>query len=258
MTDPVKLEICCYSLESALAAQKGGAHRIELCDNNFEGGTTPSFGLLKRVREQLQIGLFVMIRPRGGDFLYSRDEIQVMLYDIAMAKDLGADGVVFGVLKTDGYLDLQNMKMLMDEARGLQVTLHRAFDVTPDPRRTLQEAVDLGVHRILTSGQKAAAAEGIPLIRTLVELAGGSIGIMPGGGINEYNLGEILETGVKEFHVSAKSERPSQMIYRPQGVYMGDPRSGEFSLEVADVQQVENYKKIIGEYAKKQADSTTL
>lgn len=251
MTASFKLEVCCFSLESAVAAQEGGAHRIELCENSYEGGTTPGFGLLKRAREKLQIGLFVMIRPRGGDFLYSPDEIKVMLYDIANARDLGADGVVLGALQSDGFLDLDNMKLLIEEARGLQVTLHRAFDLTPDPLRTLREAVDLGVNSILTSGQKPTAAEGIPLIRTMVELAGTSLRIMPGCGINEGNLWEILETGVREIHVSAKRTRTSAMTYRPQRVYMGDPRSGEFSWEVADAQRVKQYKKLMGEFAKK-------
>ena len=210
----VGIEVCCYSIESALAAQQGGADRIELCDNLFEGGTTPSLGIMKAVRSKVEIALFAMIRPRGGDFNYSELELESMFHDIILAKKLGLNGVVLGVLNTNGTFNLEVMKRLIEAANPLEVTIHRSFDLTIDPFQSLEDAIGLGVNRILTSGQKNSAFDGIPLISSLTEIAGDKVSIMPGSGISEHNICEIIaKTGAREFHVSAKSVRPSKMNF---------------------------------------------
>ena len=239
----VGIEVCCYSIESALAAQQGGADRIELCDNLFEGGTTPSYGIMKTVRQKVNTDLFAMIRPRGGDFNYSQPELESMFFNIKLAKELGLNGVVLGVLNVDGTFDLEVMKRLIEAARPLEVTIHRSFDLTIDPFQALEDAIDLGVNRILTSGQKNIAYDGIPLIRSLNEIAGDKLSIMPGSGINENNICEIIaQTGVKEFHVSARSARPSSMQYQNQYIALGDPRFSEYSIDVADPQRIRKYR----------------
>ncbi len=244
--EPVQIEVCCYHIASALAAEAGGADRVELCDNYFEGGTTPSLGALSLAKKKLDIPLFAMIRPRGGDFLYSPEELEIMRYDIRTVKKLGIEGVVLGVLKADGTLDTETMSVLVAEAKPMEVTLHRAFDLTIDPFQALEDAIGLGIDRILTSGQKQKAYDGIPLIKSLVELAGDAITIMPGSGINEQTIAEILnQTGVSEFHISARSKRSSQMKFQVDDLSLGDPRSAEYSLDVADKERIKNYRKLI-------------
>jgi copper homeostasis protein len=218
----VKLEVCVDSVDSAIAAQAGGAARVELCDNLFEGGTTPSAGMIAVVRKSLHIGLQVIIRPRGGDFLYSSTEFEVMKRDILIAKQLGADGVVIGILDRNGSVDLQRTRELIDLARPLQITFHRAFDMTRDPFAALEAIIGLGVERVLTSGQQATVPEGIELIAALVQQAGDRIIIMPGGGITTDNAAEAAATsGAKEIHLGDMLSVPSIMTFRNERVVMG-------------------------------------
>lgn len=215
------LEICVDSAHAAIAAEKGGAERVELCDNLAEGGTTPSAGMIALTRQHITIGLHVLIRPRRGDFLYSDLEFEVMKHDIEVAKSLGADGVVLGILKADGTIDTDRTRELIALAHPLSVTFHRAFDLTPDPFQALHDLLQLGVQRLLTSGQQASAYEGAPLIRELVKQAGNQLIIMPGAGINEQNIKDIITvTGAKEYHTSARSRSDGDMIFRREQLFM--------------------------------------
>jgi len=240
----VTLEVCCYNLESALNAQSAGADRIELCADRHQGGTTPSYGTLEVSRKQLRIPIYAMIRPRGGDFLYSGPEVETMLHDIQMCKELGIDGVVFGALTPEGQVDIELTKELVQLAAPMEVTFHRAFDLTLDPMESLEQIIDLGIQRILTSGQQATAFQGISIIKTLVEHAAGRIVILPGAGINEGNLQQILrETGVKEFHVSASGSRPSYMKYVNEEVTMGGDAS-EYTIDIAAKDRITHFRKL--------------
>lgn len=217
-----RFEICANSVASCKAAQEGGADRVELCAGIPEGGTTPSVGMIRCARESISIGLNVIIRPRGGDFLYSESEIREMIYDIETAKELGADGLVFGCLLPDGTVDMENMKRLMDAAGDTPVTFHRAFDHTSDPLKALEDIIELGCVRILTSGCRPTALEGAPLLAQLVEKAAGRIIIMPGCGVNEGNIAETARlSGAREFHFSAREPVESGMVFRNPQVAMG-------------------------------------
>ena len=217
-----KFEICANSVASCIAAQDGGADRVELCAGIPEGGTTPSVGMIRCARESIGIGLNVIIRPRGGDFLYSENEIREMVYDIKAAKGLGVDGLVFGCLCPDGSVDMENMRLLMEAAGDTPVTFHRAFDHTSDPLKALEDIIELGCARIPTSGCRPTAAEGAPLLAQLVEKAGDRIIIMPGCGVNEGNIAETARlSGAREFHFSAREPVESGMTFRNQDVVMG-------------------------------------
>lgn len=217
-----RFEICANSTASCIAAQEGGADRVELCGGIPEGGTTPSYGMIRNARERISIGLNVIIRPRGGDFLYSPDEVGQMLYDIEAAKELGADGLVFGCLSEDGSIDIRTMEKLMKAAGKTPVTFHRAFDHSADPLNALEDIISLGCARILTSGCMPTAYEGTGLLSELVARASDRIIIMPGCGINERNIAEIARlTGAKEFHFSAREPVESGMIFRNPKVAMG-------------------------------------
>jgi len=223
-----KIEVVIDSVHSALAAVLGGADRVELCDNLFEGGTTPSAGMMQVVREQIKIGMHVMIRPRGGDFLYSDLEFEIMKRDIMTAKNLGADGVVFGLLREDGTIDMERCKELIELSQPMSVTFHRAFDMAVDPFQALEDLIQLTVSRVLTSGQERTVLEGADLLKELVEKAGSRIIIMPGGGITERNIGKIQGiTKAREFHISGRIKVDSKMVYRKNHVFMG----GELRLE---------------------------
>ena len=223
MRDAILVEACVDSIESAAAATQGGAGRIELCANLVEGGTTPSAGTIALARD-LGVVVHVMIRPRGGDFCYTAREFESMRRDVREARRLGADGVVFGMLAPDGTIDAERSRILLEEARPLRVTVHRAFDVSRDPDEALDALIGLGVDRVLTSGQQAAVPDGLPLIRSLVRQAAGRIGILPGGGITAANVAEVVRaTGVREVHVHAARAFPSPMAFRNPKVAMGQP-----------------------------------
>src|SRR5689334_18602967 len=198
----MKIEICVDSVEGAIAAERGGADRVELCDNLLEGGTTPSSGAIKLARRKIRIGLQVIIRPRGGDFLYSDLEIEVMAEDVQLAKTLGADGVVIGCLTATGDIDKARTRHLIELARPLNVTFHRAFDMCRDPRQALEDLIELGVDRVLTSGQESSVLEGLDLICQLHQQAKDRIIIMPGGGLTAQNIARIVQaSGVTEVHL---------------------------------------------------------
>lgn len=223
MMEKYLFEVCANSVESCMAAQAGGADRVELCAGIPEGGTTPSHGDILVARELLQqTKLHVIIRPRGGDFLYTQTEQRIMLEDIANARRLGADGVVFGCLTAEGDIDIPLMERLMKASEGMSVTFHRAFDVCRDPKQALEEIIRLGCDRILTSGQQATAEGGIHLLKELQQQAGGRITLLAGCGVNEGNIARIArETGIHEFHFSARENFPSRMRYHNHQVSMG-------------------------------------
>lgn len=223
------LEICLSGVESAVAAQHGGAHRIELCQNLLEGGTTPSFGTIAEVLDQLRIDVHVIVRPRGGNFCYSTLEFETMLRDIRSIKHSGAQGVVIGVLQPDGSIDEARTDRLVEAARPMKVTFHRAFDQSRGPYEALDALIRLGVERVLTSGQAPSAWEGRDVIARLNRQAGDDIIVMAGGGITASNVGGIIEVcGVREVHVGSFCETvvESEMTYRKTEVSMnreGDP-----------------------------------
>lgn len=209
------IEIATSDFPSTKAAVQGGADRIELCDNLSEGGTTQSYGTIKLCREKLQVALFPIIRPRGGDFLYSSDEYEIMLRDMKMCKDLGCDGVVIGLLNADGSIDIARTKKLVDLAYPLEVTFHRAFDRCRDPFEALEQLIEIGCTRILTSGQQPAAPDGADLIAQLVKKAEDRIVVMPGSGVRKENIKSLAEkTGATEFHSSLRTKVESGMQYR--------------------------------------------
>jgi copper homeostasis protein len=234
------LEICVESVDGASAAQEGGADRVELCANLLEGGTTPSAGAIQLARRKLQIGLQVMIRPRGGDFCYSAAEFEIMKLDIETAKKAGADGIVLGILTPDGSVDETRTQELVGLARPMSVTFHRAFDMTRDPWEAMEILVAMGVDRILTSGQESSVLEGLELIAKLVRKAGDRIIIMPGGGIHERNLRKIMEqSGARELHVAALESMEGAMKFRNSRCFMGgELRPPEFSLLATDTAKV--------------------
>ena len=240
MSEKIHTEICVNSVESAVAAQTGGADRVELCDNLLEGGTTPSAGSIEIARKLLNIKLHIIIRPRGGDFLYSDTEFEIMKRDIKTAKRLGADGLVFGILDENGDVDKIRTKELIELSRPLTVTFHRAFDVSRDAFQTLEDLIALGVDYVLTSGQEATAVEGAELISALIERAGNRIKIMACGNLNERNISKFLEkTKVKEVHFTGFGEVESEMKYRNTQVFMGGTlRPPEYFRDVTNAKIV--------------------
>lgn len=242
------IEICANSAQSCVEAEAGGAKRVELCAGIPEGGTTPSYGEIRMAqRLTSKIDINVIIRPRGGDFLYTEAEIGSMLLDIELCKQLGVHGVVFGCLTKEGDIDVPLMRRLIETAAPLSVTCHRAFDVCRDPFRAMEELMDLGCDRILTSGQQSDAVKGIPMIKQLVERADDRIIIMPGCGVREENIALIeQETGAKEFHTSARSVLYSRMEYRNEQVPMGsNVVTSEFETVQTDREKV---KRVVGNF----------
>ena len=233
------LEICAGSVESAIAARDGGAQRIELCAALEVGGVTPSAGLIAQARKIEGLTLNVIIRPRGGDFLYNEYEAACMEHDIRTCKQLGVDGVVIGALTADGDIDTTLCKRLIEAAEGMSITFHRAFDMCRDPRKALEELIEMGCDRVLTSGQASTAQAGITLLRELVEQANGRIIIMPGCGVNSNNAAAILQaTGAQEIHASARKSVGSGMLFRHSGVSMGNPDSDEYARKETDINEV--------------------
>ncbi len=234
------LEICVDCVESARAAGSGGADRIELCAALPEGGTTPSLGMIERVREAFSGRLMVIIRPRGHDFLFDPDELAAMRSDILHSRNAGADGVVIGCLRADGTVDCEACARLLDAADGMDVTFHRAIDMTRDPIEALEDVMSLGIRRILTSGAAASAAEGIEMILRMVLRAGSDAVIMPGGGLGSGNLAAILQsTGASEAHLSARCDVASKMTHRNPDVYMGSFTRGiEYDRRVTCADEV--------------------
>lgn len=225
------LEACVDSVESAIAAERGGATRLELCSNLVIGGTTPELSLYESVRENTNIEINVLIRPRFGDFLYTDFEYDMMLKDVERFREAGADGIVVGCLLPDGSMDMERMKRLRDTAGTMNMTLHRAFDVCKDPFATLEQAKELGINTILTSGQQNTCYEGRGLIKQLLELAKDDIAILIGGGVNAEVISKMCqEMNAKCFHMSGKTILQSEMLYRKEGVNMGLPGLGEYEI----------------------------
>ncbi len=247
MTTNFRVEICVDSVESAVSAQSAGADRVELCAGLPEGGTTPSYGTILSARHNLDIGLHVMIRPRGGDFLYSDTEFDIMRRDIEICGECGVDSVVFGLLKPDGNIDIERTSILVGYAYPMQVTFHRAFDMCYDPVQGLEDVIDTGAARLLTSGQKNRAPEGATLIRQLVMQGGERIIIMAGGGIDESNAaGFVKESSVREIHLTGRKEIESGMIFRRNDISMGGiPAMPEFRRKIADAERIKSIIKIL-------------
>ncbi len=236
----ITLEVCANSVTSAIAAQNGGAARVELCDNLHEGGTTPSRGQFALAKKLLKIPVYPLIRPRAGDFLYTDLEFEVMKADITCFAEAGCDGIVIGMLNADGTVDMERSKYLVDMAKdfGISVTFHRAFDMSRDLFEALEDIIEIGCDRILTSGGKSTAMEGVNNIAHLITVADARINIMPGSGINEYNIADLIHfTGAIEFHSSAKVRIDSQMKYHNTHILLNG-YGEEFTLEVTDAEKV--------------------
>lgn len=235
----VTIEICVDSVESALAAQRGGAHRIELCGGLVEGGTTPSSGLISTVRSSVSIPVYVMIRPRNGDFLYGPEDFEIMKQDILNAKRLRADGVVLGILKKNGEVDAERTGLLVQMARPLQVTFHRAFDMSRDLGESLNALIAANIDRVLTSGGEQKVEDALPTVASLVKKAAGRISIMAGSGITERNAHHVIEaTGVRELHASATASVASVMEHRNEKIAMGAVRGREYQRPVVSEERV--------------------
>jgi copper homeostasis protein len=250
MSRSVLLEICANSVTSAIAAQNGGATRIELCENLNEGGTTPSYGAILQARKLINIKVYVLIRPRSGDFLYTDPEYEIMLTDAKFCLEAGCDGIVTGLLNADGTIDKKRSSAFINLAKqyGAGSTFHRAFDRCNDQFKALEDIIEMGFERILTSGDKSTAIEGARRIAELNKAAAGRIVLMPGGGITENNVGDIVEfTGVTEVHSSARVRMQSQMIYKNDHIIMSDNSDDEYTIDVTDVQRVKDiHKNAIG------------
>ena len=234
------VEVCANGVESCIAAQEGGADRVELCAGIPEGGTTPSYGEIKVARRVLTTTrLHVIIRPRGGDFLYSDLEVERMAADIAACRDVGVDGVVFGCLNADGTFDVEKNHYLIECSKGMSVTCHRAFDRAANPEEALETLIDLGFDRILTSGQQPKAIQGADLLAQLNRQAAGRIILMAGSGVTEQNIRELQEiTGLHEFHFSGREPQPSAMQYINPNLYMGRPGANEATLDYTTARRV--------------------
>lgn len=234
------IEICTNGITSSLNAQKGGANRIELCDNLLEGGTTPSLGMIEIVKKQLSIDVFVMIRPRGGDFLYSDLEFEIMKNDILHCKERGVEGVVFGILNSDGTIDKQRTLSLIEIARPMQVTFHRAFDRCNNLQQGLEDLIELGIDNVLTSGGNPKAIDSLPILEKLVQQAGNRINIMVGSGVNPYNVHHFKNIGITNFHFSATTTTNSPMTFRSQAFDTTEQLSvSEFELKISSAEMIQ-------------------
>jgi copper homeostasis protein len=240
----MKIEVVVYNIESALRAQEGGADRIELCDNPGEGGTTPSYGTIEVVRANLGIDVYVMIRPRGGDFCYSSYEFHTMKRDIFQSQRLSVDGIVLGILTPEGRIDKKRCLELISKARPLKVTCHRAFDMARDPFEALEDCIEVGFDRILTAGQQAVASKGAELLTELIKKASGRISIMAGSGVNENTVEDIVaKSGATEIHFSATAFKDSLMTFKNQQIAgMGSDEGSEFKLRTVDPQRIRNIR----------------
>lgn len=242
------LEVCVDSVESAINANEAGANRLELCGNLVIGGTTPSTMLFKAIRKKVKLPIHVLIRPRYGDFCYSNYEFNIMLHEIRLYKKLGAEGIVIGVLNPDGNLDCERMKILIEEAGGMHVTLHRAFDMSPNPYQTLENAIELGVETILTSGQADDCVDGVKVLKELVIQSKGKVDILIGSGVSSGVIADIYQyTKATSFHMSGKSLISSKMIYRNDKISMGINGMKEYEIFQTKASKVREAVKILEE-----------
>lgn len=242
------LESCVDSVESALAAANGGATRLELCSNLVIGGTTPSPWLYEEIRKHTDIRIHALIRPRFGDFCYTDSEFSIIRQAVEDFNRMGAEGVVFGILKPDGTLNLAQMKELMEAAQGMSVTLHRAFDVCVDPYETMEQAIELGIDTILTSGQKNICTQGTALLKELVEKSQGRIKIQVGSGVSAEVIRQVYPvTKAKAYHMSGKVTLDSPMLYRKEGVNMGLPSISEYEIWRTDENSIREARQVLEE-----------
>ncbi len=240
------LEVCVDSVESAIAAQAGGADRIELCGSLITGGLTPSPALFRAVKQAVDIPVRVMIRPRFGDFCYSSHEYEIMCEEVSMFCNMGADAIVSGCLTKNGEVDITMMQRLVKLAGSREFTFHRAFDVTKDPYKALDEIKALGIGTILTSGQKNSFVEGRELIKNLVHLAGDEVVIMAGAGVSPASLEQYANyVGARAYHMSGKVTLESSMKYRKTGISMGLPGLNEYEIWQTDEKTVRKARKIL-------------
>ena len=245
-TNLFKIEACIGTLQSGIEAEKGGANRVELCDNLAEGGTTPSAALIQMTKEKLEIPAAVMIRPRHGDFLYSDLEFEIMKKDIEFCKTVGVEAVVFGLLTPDGQIDCQRTMRLVESAGNMQVCFHRAVDLSRDYFEAIEQIINCGCTRILTSGGANKAVEGFENIRKAQELYGNKIEIMVGSGINTENVSKFHSVGIRNFHLSGKVQIDSLMTYRKEGVSMGAISADEeYKITQTDYRKIEKVKKVL-------------
>jgi copper homeostasis protein len=234
------LEIAVFTLDGALRAVEGGANRLELCENPNDGGTTPSYGMLKKISAAMTIPVFPIIRPRGGDFVYSTDEVDVMKHDILLCKELGYEGIVLGCLDAEGNIDSELLASLITLASPMHVTFHRAFDRCKNPLTALEDIIACGCKRILTSGQHPSVEDGVSLVKKLMALAQDRIIIMPGSGLNSMNVAKIAsETGAVEFHTAARKRVHRPFILSPETMHE------ELSFISVDTQEVSNIRKVL-------------
>lgn len=249
--DSFLLEACVDSVESAMIATGAGAGRLELCSNLMIGGTTPTLPFFREVQRHCSNRIHVLLRPRFGDFCYSSYEFSVLKEEVRQFRDAGAQGIVIGILKPDGRLDLPRMEQLMAEAGDMSVTLHRAFDVCADPMGTLKEAADLGIHTILTSGQKDNCLEGAELLRRMVEESAGTVDILVGSGVNASVIERLLPiTGARSYHMSGKKVLDSPMVYRKKGVSMGLPAFSEYEIWQTEEDAIREAAEVLMKYGK--------
>ena len=225
------LEVCAFTIQSCITAEKAGAARVELCDNPVEGGTTPSYGTIKQVRDKISILLYPIIRPRSGNYLYNEDEYAIMRKDIEMCRELGCDGISVGAQTIDAEIDVEMLKRIVEWAGPMGVTCNRAFDATPDPFKALDDIIACGCERVLTSGQASAAPDAGKLLGQLVQQANGRISIMPGAGVRSSNIKKLIEeSGAYEYHTSARKIIPDPMTFQNMNVtdkgnmYVADER----------------------------------
>ena len=246
VTNLFKIEACIGTLQSGIEAEKGGANRVELCDNLAEGGTTPSAALIQMTKERLKIPAAVMIRPRHGDFLYSDLEFEIMKKDIEFCKTVGVEAVVFGLLTPDGQIDCQRTMRLVESTGNMQVCFHRAVDLSRDYFEAIEQIINCGCTRILTSGGANKAVEGFENIRKAQELYGNKIEIMVGSGINAENVSKFHSVGIRNFHLSGKVQIDSLMSYRKEGVSMGAiSAEEEYKITQTDYRKIEEVKKVL-------------
>ncbi len=240
------LECCVDSAESALAAKKGGADRLELCSALVIGGLSPSIALFQKIRELMDIRIHVLLRPRFGDFCYTENEHDIIRNEIRMFREAGAQGVVIGSLKPDGSLDMHQMRELITEAKGMSVTLHRAFDMCRDPFETLEQAKELGINTILTSGQKNSCMDGAELLEELVRASAGQVDILLGAGINAEVIPQLYaQTGATSYHMSGKIIEESSMYYRRKDVNMGIASMSEYEIWRTSEEKIRAAKSVL-------------
>jgi copper homeostasis protein len=238
MAENLVLEVCAFTIQSCIIAERVGAKRVELCDNPVEGGTNPSYGTIKRVRSKIGIDLFPILRPRSGNYFYDDEEFAIVKEDIQVCKEIGCDGISVGIQTISGTIDIERMKRVVEWAYPMAVTCNRAFDAVPDPYMALEELIDCGCERVLTSGQKSAAPDATEVLTKLVKQAAGRISIMPGAGVRSSNIEKLIATGAYEFHTSARTVVRNPLTYQTKeitdygNVYIADENELRAIIEV--------------------------